>query len=164
VRSCAPEAEVLAEFKVYMRYTGQGWEIPIILTEEQAMAPQAEAFVDLFQQDYARLFGRPVVGLDVEITVWAVNATTPPQPVCRIEQTVSQGTAPAIGKRQMFDPGPGRFVSAIVVDRADIAVGQTVSGPAAIVEDETTIILPTGALAICQPDGCIDIAIGGAKQ
>ncbi|MEM7524685.1 MAG: hydantoinase/oxoprolinase family protein, partial [Pseudomonadota bacterium] len=39
VRTCDAESEVLSEFKVYMRYTGQGWEIPIILTEAQAMNP-----------------------------------------------------------------------------------------------------------------------------
>ena len=32
VRSCDPASDIKSEFKVYMRYTGQGWEIPIYLT------------------------------------------------------------------------------------------------------------------------------------
>jgi N-methylhydantoinase A len=41
VRTCDANAEILNEFKVYMRYTGQGWEIPIVLSEAQAMTPDA---------------------------------------------------------------------------------------------------------------------------
>jgi len=163
VRSCDTTSPILAEFKVYMRYTGQGWEIPVILTEAQAMAPDAATFQALFQQDYTRLFGRPVVGLDTEITVWAVNATTPPHPVTRVANATERQAAPTIGKRQMFDPGRGWFVTALVLDRADLVAGHHVTGPAAIVEDETTIILPTGWQAICQPDGCIDITKGAEK-
>jgi len=160
VRTCVPEADILAEFKVYMRYTGQGWEIPITLTEPQAMAPDATTFQALFQRDYTRLFGRPVAGLDTEITVWAVNATTHPAPVEPVKQAAHTAAATSQGTRQMFDPRSGGFVTAAVVARAGIAPGQAVQGPAAIIEDETTIILPTGARALCQPDGCIDISIG----
>ena len=76
VRTCDAEADILAEFKVYMRYAGQGWEIPIVLTEDQAMTPDAATFAMRFEEDYATLFGRPVAGMDIEITVWSVNATT----------------------------------------------------------------------------------------
>ena len=81
VRSCDAEAEIHCEYKVYMRYTGQGWEIPVVLEEGQATNPDAGVFQRLFEEDYTKLFGRPVHGMDTEITVWAVNATTPPQPV-----------------------------------------------------------------------------------
>ena len=30
VIDCDPSSEILSDFKVYMRYTGQGWEIPIV--------------------------------------------------------------------------------------------------------------------------------------
>ncbi len=32
VIDCDPISEILSDFKVYMRYSGQGWEIPIVLT------------------------------------------------------------------------------------------------------------------------------------
>ncbi|MFT5226726.1 MAG: N-methylhydantoinase A, partial [Polaribacter sp.] len=38
--------------------------------------------------------------------------------------------------------------------------GNKIMGPAVIVEDETTIILPSSRLAVCQVDGCIDITEG----
>ena len=44
VRSCDADAPILSDYKVYMRYSGQGWEIPISLTEAQAMSPDAATF------------------------------------------------------------------------------------------------------------------------
>ena len=157
VRNCAPENEILSEFKVYMRYSGQGWEIPIILSEEQAMAPLRTNFEQLFEQDYTRLFGRPVAGMDVEITVWSVNATTPPETVARTPETTGVAMAPVSGERHLFDAATGAVVEARLVQRDTMETGQIVQGPAAITEDETTIILPASRRAIRQQDGCIDI-------
>ncbi|TCS67128.1 N-methylhydantoinase A [Primorskyibacter sedentarius] len=157
VRNCDPESEILSEFKVYMRYSGQGWEIPIILSEEQAMAPRRTSFEQLFEQDYTRLFGRPVAGMDVEITVWSVNATTPPETVARTPETTGAAMAPVCGERHVFDAATGAVVEARLVQRNTMETGQIVQGPAAITEDETTIILPASRRAIRQQDGCIDI-------
>ncbi|WP_299958145.1 hydantoinase/oxoprolinase family protein [uncultured Roseobacter sp.] len=157
VRSCDAQSDILCEFKVYMRYTGQGWEIPIVLSAAQAMAPDAETFKTLFEQDYTKLFGRTVAGLDIEITVWSVNATTPPDPVLREETTSGTLQAPVDAERQMFDPAQAAFLTTSVVQRAAMTVGAEVAGPAAITEDETTIIVPESRRAIRQPDGCIDV-------
>ena len=157
VRNCDAEADILSEFKVYMRYTGQGWEIPIELSEDQAMNPDVETFQKLFEADYAKLFGRVVHGMDTEITVWAVNSTTPPQTVSKVEETAPQGTASIESSRNIFDPALSQFVNASIVSREAVSRGEAVDGPAVIVERETTIVIPTSRKAVCQPDGCIDI-------
>lgn len=162
VRTCDEVSPILAEFKVYMRYSGQGWEIPISLTEEQAMAPDAATFLARFEEDYAKLFGRTVAGMDVEITVWSVNATTPPEEVARSVTTDGAASARLDETRLLFDPASGGFVDANVVARAGVGEGQRVPGPAAMTEDETTIIIPASRDAIRQPDGCIDIITKGA--
>ncbi len=161
VRNCAPDANIVSEFKVYMRYTGQGWEIPIVLSASQASAPDAQTFERLFEEEYTKLFGRTVTGLDVEITVWSVNATTPPEKVAQIAQAKATEPAQPIGTRQLFDPALSEYQTASVVLRGDMSDGQTLSGPAAITEDETTIIIPTSRTAIRQPDGCIDLMAKG---
>ena len=157
VRSCDATSDILSEFKVYMRYSGQGWEIPITLTEAQAMTPDVATFQTRFEQDYTRLFGRPVQGMDVEITVWSVNATTPPKPVTEIQQAPRQAAQTPTTTRQLFDPAKATFVTAGVIPRSALTPGQTAQGPAVITEDETTIIVPSSRDAICQPDGCIDV-------
>jgi N-methylhydantoinase A len=159
VRTCSADAEILSEFKVYMRYTGQGWEIPISLTQAQAMAPDAATFKARFIEDYTKLFGRSVDGMDVEITVWSVNATTPPEHVDRTPELAAGAAAPVVGQRRLFDPAAAEFQDAAVVLRDAMIAGASVSGPAAITEDETTIIIPTSRMASRQPDGCIDVRI-----
>lgn len=157
VRNCDAQSEILSDYKVYMRYSGQGWEIPISLTEDQVMNPDAETFLRLFEEDYTTLFGRPVAGMDVEITVWAVNSTTPPEIVDRIAEAEGKEAATIDSKRQIFDPALGQLVEASIILRDEMQVGETVEGPGAITEDETTIILPSSRRAIRQSDGCIDI-------
>jgi N-methylhydantoinase A len=157
VRNCDATADILSNYKVYMRYSGQGWEIPIELTEEQAMNPDADTFLELFETDYTTLFGRPVAGMDVEITVWAVNATTPPESVERFCDASEGKPAAVSSTRNIFDPALGKSLEASIVLRNEMQTGQTVCGPAAITEDETTIILPSSRRAIRQADGCIDV-------
>ncbi len=161
VRSCDAGADILTEYKVYMRYTGQGWEIPITLTEAQATAPDAATFDRRFAEEYTKLFARTVRGLDVEITVWSVNATTPPASVQPVNEHGGERPATQSGKRRMLDPAQSTYQDTAVVLRSALATGDMVQGPAAIVEDETTIILPADAGATRQPDGCIDMRLKG---
>ncbi|SFI32982.1 hydantoinase/oxoprolinase family protein [Jannaschia pohangensis] len=156
VRSCDAESPIQAEFKVYMRYSGQGWEIPVTLSEAQAMAPEAATFLARFEEDYARLFGRTVSGMDSEITVWSVNATTPPETVPRTVDGDGDRDATG-GDCAFFDPAIGDTVAAKRHDRADLIAGDRVAGPAIITEAETTVIVPSSRTTVRQPDGCLDL-------
>lgn len=161
VRTCDAVSPILSQFKVYMRYTGQGWEIPIDLTQDQALTPDAATFEARFTEDYTKLFGRAVDGMDIEITVWSVNATTPPEQVDRESETTSTTKAAVTGQRQVFDAASTTFHATDIVDRGAMQTGDGAAGPVAIVEDETTIIVPASRNAIRQPDGCIDIVVKG---
>ena len=164
VRSCDATAKMRNEYKAYMRYTGQGEEIPIILSKEQALNPNAENFQQLFEADYIALFGRAVDGMDIEVTVWSVNTSTIPADVDAIHLSESKEQATAAGKRAIFDPAIGDSVQATIILRDSLQAGSFISGPAAITEDETTIILPSSRHAICQIDGCIDISVKDTTQ
>ena len=156
VLSCDPQATVLAEHKVYMRYVGQGWEIPVILPDALPAAPSAASFLALFEAEYSALFGRTVAGLAVEITVWAVNATTPVAAPPLTPPTAARQPVKA-DERQLFSPTLGEMVTAATTDRAALTDGRTIQGPAIITESETTIIVPAGFTATGRADGCIDI-------
>jgi len=157
VRSCDAAATVLASCKVYMRYVGQGWEIPVTLDEDAMASPAAADLAARFAATYAGLFGRTVAGLAVEITVWAVNATTPVAAPVVTQAAPAAGAVRTDAARLLFVPSLGQSVSAAVVARATLQDGQTLAGPAVITEAETTIIVPVGYLATGRADGCIDI-------
>ena len=116
----------------------------------------------LFEADYTTLFGRTVAGLEIEATVWAVNASTPTPPVEPLPPLTetagsTMGAAGAGATREIFDAALGQTVQAAVVPREALAIGEQLAGPAAIYEDETTVIVPTSRSARIQPDGCIDL-------
>jgi N-methylhydantoinase A len=158
VRSCAPRGAINCTFKVYMRYIGQGWEIPVPLDAQLVSKPDRAAFLAAFEQDYVALFGRTVTGLDTEITVWAANATTEVLPPEKVAPAAMPTHAPTrAGTRQLFDANAGAVVSAAVYKRDALAPGHQMAGPAVITEAETTIILPTGFHAIMRSDGTIEI-------
>ncbi len=157
VRSCDADATVLADYKVYMRYVGQGWEIPVTLSEAEAKDPAAAAFLARFEEAYTSLFGRTVAGLSVEITVWAVNATTPVEDPVPVAEAASTTDAPEDSHRQMFSAADDALTRAGVVQRNRIGDGVRIAGPAILTEDETTIILPRGFTATGRADGVIDI-------
>ena len=157
VRACDARTPILTEHKVYMRYSGQGWEIPVTLTAEQAENPDAATLLRLFEADYARLFGRSVDGMEAEITVWSVNALTPTEPAKRLRPCRSAGPAPVQETRVLFDPALGRATDAAVLDRGALLPGMCIDGPAVITEAETTIVIPASRRATAQPDGSLDL-------
>ena len=161
VRSCDNTAQIDLEYKIYMRYAGQGWEIPVPLVASDAANPDAKRFLTRFEEDYKRLFGRIVRGMEAEITVWSVNAFTPTTPPSHAETPKTVKGIEASQTRACFDPALGQAVEAQIVERDALKMGKGVEGPALIVEDETTIVLPASRSASVTSDGTIDIRAKG---
>ena len=164
VARCTSDSPIVLEFKAYMRYAGQGWEIPIDLDADCAKAPDAAVFESRFTDEYTKLFGRPVAGLDIEVTVWSVNAATTPDAVARVPESAARIHAIAPANRSLFEPAVEAFVEAAEIPRAHLRVEDMIAGPAAITEDETTIIVPSSRVATCLADGCIDLRLKGASD
>ena len=164
VRSCDAQADILSEHKVYMRYAGQGWEIPVALTPDQAAQPDAATYLALFEAEYTKLFGRRVEGMEAEVTVWSVNAVTPTEAVERVADLTKTLVAKPVGQRSLFDPALAASSQAAICERVDFTAGVTIAGPALITEDETTIVLPTSRIATGLADGCIDITVKEARS
>mgnify|MGYP001334886100 CR=1 FL=1 len=157
VHACAPGAETVAERKVFMRYVGQGWEIPVEVSQAMAEAPTPDDYLAAFEAAYSALFGRTVAGLDVEIAVWAATASTLTPPPPTTPPPPEGAAAGSSGRRAMLDPKSGAKGEGAVVDRAALTDGAFVAGPAFVTETETTIVVPAGFTAIGRADGTIDV-------
>ena len=81
--------------------------------------------------------------------------TLPPLMAAAGSSVDGAGTA---ATRDIFDAALGQPLRAAVVPRDALAPGARLAGPAAIFEDETTVIVPTSRRATIQPDGCIDLS------
>ena len=141
----------------YMRYAGQGWEIPVALDKGLFDDLSPENLSKRFEAAYGEFFGRPIEGLAIEAVSWAVKVATPRPEVERIERVAAQREVDTTRTRPIHDTTTGAFVEAAVVERDDLRVGDCVVGPAAIVEPQTTTWLSAGRQAVLQADGCLRI-------
>ncbi len=161
VRSCDENADILTEYKIYMRYEGQGWEIPVRLTAAQAAQPSRDVYQSLFEAEYTKLFGRAVEDIPVEITVWSVNAITKSGVVEKEAANVKSNAIEGATTRSLFDAGQNEPVEATCVRRVDIKTGDFVAGPAIVSEDETTIVVPSSREISMAGDGTLFMEMSG---
>jgi N-methylhydantoinase A len=148
-------APVSVERKAFMRYRGQGWEIPVPLGEGLFGPDAAEELRAAFTREYERLFGRPLAGLDIEVMNWSVRAASPKPETQPVAPPPEAGEAPPDRRREVFDSSAGAMAAAAVHDRLSLAEGAVVLGPAVIGERETTTVLPSGFAATRLTDGSL---------
>lgn len=161
-RAGAGDAKLEIERKAYMRYVGQGWEIPVNLPNGPLGAGGVEQLREMFEAEYVRLFGNPLEGLDIEVMNWSVKAASRVAAVARVDAVARTGTETVTTTRQIFDAKEVAFLEAAIVNRTDMKRGMAVSGPAAIVEAETTTIVTAAFEAILQADGSLLLQKKGA--
>ena len=84
----------------YMRYVGQGHEIPVPLPARPLGEDDVPQIRAAYDAEYTRFYDRPVPGSDVEIMSYAVLVATAPQ------DEIPAHRSPATSR--FFVPEPGR--------------------------------------------------------
>ncbi|MGE8064386.1 hydantoinase/oxoprolinase family protein [Pseudomonas sp. NPDC089569] len=155
LRQGMPEGEPELECTAFMRYVGQGWEIPVSLPFKPFSNSDTTQFKALFEAAYTRFFGRPIEGPDVEIVSWSVKASSPLLPVQPVQQISASHRAHEVSRRDVFDVVSGGFVDAGIYQREELQAGARIDGPAIIAERETSTFVSSTFTATVQPDGCL---------
>ena len=149
----APETERITKLIAFMRYSGQGWEIPVPLEFRQFNSADVDDIKSRFEEAYTTLFGRTIEGLSIEITNWSlIVATHVPEPVAVKCQNTGQA-ASVKRMRGFYDAARRSNVEAQEIERSVMQAGVMVEGPAVIIEQETSTIVTSGYRAIGQSDG-----------
>lgn len=149
------EGRTTTRLTAFMRYAGQGWEIPVPLPYRAFSGSDMPAILAAFEEAYRTLFGRTIDGLAPEITNWSLIVTSvlPEPDAVRRQDGCTE--AEAVRTRSIFDAALRRNVDAREVERLSMETGMAVDGPAAIVEAETTTIVTSAYRAIRQADGSL---------
>jgi N-methylhydantoinase A len=155
VRQDSAQDELQIECTAYMRYVGQGWEVPVQVEVRDYEDADKDTLRALFDESYCRFFGRTIEGLDIEIVSWSLRASSKVTPPEKVAFSHKGSACPVTGVRRIFDPHSSAFLDAAVVDRAAMRNGDWVSGPAVITERETSTIITASREAVMQPDGCL---------
>jgi len=152
VRLGVPTGPLTEIRTAFMRYRGQGHEIAVRLTNDGLDRAALRA---AFDATYARVFGRVIPRLEIEAVTWTLSLEQPRDPITRTQAVPDAGPAIASGTIRLIEPGTGEPVQAAVYTRAALRPGQHLNGPAAVIEDGTTTIIPTGFTARVAPGGDI---------
>ena len=139
----------------YMRYAGQGWEIPVPVDATPFDIVGGELLATQFQKAYEEFFGRAIAGLAVEAIGWSVRVSTPRPPVSRVERVVAVRDVSPNRTRPIHDTTTDTLMEAGVIERSALATSDRVLGPAVIVETQTTTLLSSRQQAVMQSDGCL---------
>ncbi len=156
--------ELVREIKAYMRYQGQGWEIVVDLPNREFEPGDADEIRRRFETEYARLFGRALDGLDIEIMTWSVQVHSPLDEPAAVTPVAAEKPRYSDEKRRIFDAREQQFVDAAVYQRGELAPGDLISGPAIIIESETSTIVTNRYQAVMQTDGCLLLRLKGKEH
>ena len=139
----------------FMRYVGQGHEIPISLEDRKLTADDAAWLRTNFEQAYAKLFERFIPHGAIEVLSWSVLATTPSHLPDRMTEAAAQTPPAPAFTRAVFDGRSGRTDAVPVYPRRLMAPGARVAGPAIILEHETSTYVSASFDVHVDGAGCL---------
>jgi N-methylhydantoinase A len=139
----------------FMRYVGQGHEIPVPIPARPLAEADVAAIRAAYDEAYARFYDRPVPGSDVEILSFAVVVATEPEPVEAAPAVEPLDGARPIRHQRIRDTATGVVADVPIYDRLALPPGVMLRGPAVIAEDETSTLVGAGWTARIDGLSCI---------
>jgi N-methylhydantoinase A len=142
VRRGEPDAALTETRSALMRYRGQGHEIAVPLAAKTYRTDDSGEIVAAFEDAYRRLYSRIIPGVEVEVLSWVVLVSGP----APVEEDAPPAVPTAfsavlVRRRPIFDPESAEFVDVAIYDRTSLGAGARMTGPAVIVEDETSTVI-----------------------
>lgn len=142
-RAGVPRADLSTNYRLDIRYEGQGYEIEVPLP----VAARSIAHSDLviaFEKEYKRLFGLTFPGRGLEIVNWKAEAITT-RPADRYYSLSGVTPTRALkGYREIWLHADEAMKPCPVYDRYSLVPGMSISGPALIEENESTCVIHEG--------------------
>ena len=138
VRAGATEGVLRQRRQAFMRYHGQGHEIEIPLPDRDLAPADLSDLRAAFEAAYSHQFSRAVPGMTVEILNWSLEVSSKPRALARYPQAPDLRQARPIGQRAILCEVAGAWRNADVYERASLSAGDALSGPALILEPQTT--------------------------
>ena len=165
VRAGAPEEPLAIARTAFMRYRGQGHEIEVAIPGGGIDTGNLAALVAAFEADYARQFGRVVPEMDIEVMNWSVVVSTrPPGPRPAGDAAATRRRPAAVATRSLALGQGEERVEAAVHRREDLGPGDTIAGPALIVEPQTTAFVSDAWVARIDPAGNLVMTRGAGHD
>ena len=135
-----------------LRYAGQSHELNVLLPETWKPAAPFDALVAAFHAEHETRFGHSDPAEEIELVTLRVRAVGPP----------SLRDVPRFAADEAFDPRRvmARFagigsVETRVLPRGALSEGDAIEGPAIVIGDDATLLVPPGVSGRCDRIGTI---------
>jgi N-methylhydantoinase A len=137
----APAAQRLERF-ADLRYANQGYELTVPVPDGLCTEATLAQTLASFHQEHQRLYTYASPELPVELVNLRVSASGPARPWRFQPLPGANGTSPpAPVTRAVYFPTAGGFVECAVYDYATLSAGASLTGPAIITQDLSTIVV-----------------------
>ncbi|HEX5400681.1 MAG TPA: hydantoinase/oxoprolinase family protein [Pseudonocardiaceae bacterium] len=150
-----PREQQTTRYQVDLRYHGQGFEIPVELASDVLDSGDLlDQLGALFDAEHKRLFSFLLTN-EREVINLRVTVSGPRPDVAW--RTLEPGTPDASGAllRETEVWMDGAFTSAAIYDRDKLLAGNVITGPAIVVEMDSTTLVLSGHAATVHPSGSI---------
>lgn len=134
-------APISRERIAFMRYVGQGHEIPVPLPDGPLGSADAERIRADFASAYAGFYDRTVPGSEIEIMSYVVIVSCEAEPAGSPEPPHGREAVGSVRSQEVRDPATGEAAPWAVYDRATLGIGAELRGPCIIAEDETSTLV-----------------------
>ena len=133
------DTEQLTEKRTaFMRYRGQGHEIPVPITDLFLTSANKEVLVDTFEAEYERLFGRIIPNLTAEVMTWSLTLSTNRKLKESISTFKRTNKPKPTSKRRVFSVSLNKYQEIPTYQREFLAPGNWMPGPNLITENGTS--------------------------
>ncbi|MEX0665120.1 MAG: hydantoinase/oxoprolinase family protein [Acidimicrobiia bacterium] len=150
-----PTSHVRFRIGIDARYRGQAHEITVWVGEGDTWPATLDETLQLYEQEYERVYGLSIPGVPVEVVTWRVAAWTEPPVVDFPPLEGGTGTVEPRGSRAVRFARGADPLETPVYERSQFGAGHSLRGPAIVQERETTVVLPPTWVGKVGNDGSI---------
>jgi N-methylhydantoinase A len=151
------EADVTVDHLADVRYIGQGSQLTVAVDKAFLESGDQTALVAAFEDAHRARFGRILPGVPVEVVNWRGRLRTAPPTAASPQQQV--GDAGGGREIQVYVGRTEGYRTATLVHRATLRLGECVTGPAIVQEDECAIYVGPGATAVLDDHGNVSMEL-----
>jgi N-methylhydantoinase A len=149
VAAGAHGAPITTRRSAFMRYEGQGHEIEVPVAGGLVGAVEVAELRASYERLYAEQYARHVPHMEIEIMNWAVVASTSIDAPKRLSTTNDKRRPEPRGSRTLYFGSLDESRDVPAYERADLAPGALLAGPALVIEPQTTTyVAPEFELAV----------------
>ena len=140
-----PEAEITSEFEVDVRYAGQAFEVPLIISADVLRADGIAGILARFDEEHKRLF---TFNMDTPHEIVNLRAVALGRALDLPAAPLAKGNGdPAAAKVRDHEVWmEGRLQPAVIYDRAKLLAGDMIPGPAIVCEMDSTTLIESGCV------------------